>query len=171
MDSEAYAPGEVPVILIPLAGGGFLTETKELLADLSSDFAFTYLKVPWVNPPGEEGMPIGPCRDIPALDSFTEPSVLQCGWALTATFFAACGILSRSRVDLVIVIGSRHAFPMLLAGRLFRKRTVFIESLARASKLSRTGLFIRRCRLAHVFIVQWPALQRTCLGTRLGTVL
>ena len=126
--AQADAQRKRPVILVPLSGGDFLSETKELLTALSPDFAFICLKGPWANCPGEDGVPIGPYRKIPAFDSFTEPSVLRCGRALTATFLAAFWILLHSRVDLVIVVGSRHAVPILLAGRLFRKKTVFIEA-------------------------------------------
>ena len=129
------------------------------------------MKAPWANCPGEDGVPIGPYRKIPAFDSFTEPSVLKCGWALTATFLAASWILVHSHVDLVIVVGSRHAAPMLLAGRLFRKKTIFIESIARVNKLSRTGALVYHLHLADIFIVQWPGLLRLCPKSRLGTVL
>lgn len=160
-----------PVVLIPLSGGGFTSETKTLLDALHSDFAFIYLKAPWAGEPGEPGVPMGTFRDIPAFDSNTQPSVLKNAWAFVATFLAACQVLRRTRVDLVIGVGSRHAPPMLLAGRLFRKQTVFIESLARANRLSRTGALMYHLRVARTFIVQWPALQQLYPRSHLGTLL
>lgn len=164
-------PVQKPVALIMLSGGGFTGETKDLLASIRSDFAFSYLASPWGGRPGEDGIPHGPFRGVPAFGSFTRPSRKKSAYAFVATFFTACGVLRRSRIDLVVGVGSSHAAPLLLAGRLFRKETVFIESLTRVDRLSRTGALIYRLHLARTFIVQWPALQELYPRSRLGSLL
>ena len=60
---------------------------------------------------------------------------------------------------------------MLLAARLLRVRTVFVESITRVGRLSGTGRLIYHCRLATVFVVQWPALRAAYRSSRLGTIL
>lgn len=167
----ADAPIHKPVVLVALSGGGFTGETKSLLASIRSDFAFHYLQAPWSGDPGEDGVPIGPCHAVPAFDSYTRPSVRKSAQAFAVTFFTACLVLLRTHVDVVVGVGSRHAPPMLLAGTLFGKKTVFIESLTRVDRLSRVGALVYRLRLARTFIVQWPALQRLYPKSRLGTLL
>lgn len=169
--SEAPTKTDKPVVLISLSGGGFTGETKSLLAALRSDFAFVYLKAPWAGEPGEPDVPMGTSYEIPAFGSYTEPSIRKSARAFAATFLTACRVLRRARVDLVVGVGSSHVPSMLLAGRLFRKETVFIESLTRVDKLSTSGVLVYHLRLARTFIVQWPALQRLYPRSRLGTLL
>lgn len=53
--------------------------------------------------------------------------------------------------------------------QLLRVRVVFVESIARTSRLSLTGLILYHARMADRFLVQWDALQRrypraVCVG-------
>ena len=158
-------------VLTVLVGGGFAFETRCLLQSLEKDHSFTYLVTEWGGRPGVEGIPAGPARRVPSFATVTRPSRAASLWAFVNVFFNSFVVLLFNRHCRVIVIGCSHAVPMLLAGRLLGRRTIFIESVTRVDRLSNTGLLINRLRLAGLFIVQWPALQKRHQETQLGSII
>lgn len=160
-----------PVALVILAGGGFAFETKCLLATLGNDLDFIYLKTQFGGMPGEGVIPDGAIHPVPSFATITQRSARRSVDAFLKTFMKTLALLRRRRIDLVIAVGCSHAVPMLLAGRLFRRRTVYIESITRVDRLSNTGKLVYRLRLATIFLIQWPGLQKCYPASRLGTVL
>ncbi|MGH7104846.1 MAG: hypothetical protein ACREFJ_20915 [Acetobacteraceae bacterium] len=154
-----------------LSGGGFTFETKCLLDTIKADFHFVYLKTEFGGTPGVGGIPDAEWHAVPAFSSLTPKSFRKSAVAFGKTFVCAAGLLSRKRIDLVICVGCSHSVPMLLAGRLFRRKTAFVESITRVDKLSNTGRLVYHLRLAGTFIVQWPTLQSIYPRSRLGTIL
>lgn len=65
-------------------------------------------------------------------------------------------IMCRERPDAVISSGALAAVPMLYLGKIFRKKIIFIESIARVEELSMTGKLVYP--IADLFIVQWKQL-------------
>lgn len=65
-------------------------------------------------------------------------------------------ILLRERPDLLITTGSGVAAPFIWWAKLLGIRTVFIESITRATELSLTGRLVYP--FVDVFIVQWEDL-------------
>ena len=116
-------------------------------------------------------MPAGECHPVPSFSSKTR------GWlgrdlrAFLRTLATSVVLTRRRRIDLIVAVGCSHAVPMLLAGRLLRVRTVFVESITRVGRLSNTGRLIYHCRLATMFVVQWPDLRAAYPKSRLGTIL
>lgn len=114
---------------------------------------------------------MGPCHDVPQFASITRRSRWVSMKAFVRTFLTTTGVIHREKIDVVIAMGCSHSVPMLLAGRLAGRRTVFIESITRADRLSVTGRIVYHARLANLFIVQWPDLQAAFPASRLGTIL
>ncbi len=170
MPPPGSPPGR-PLALVILSGGGFTFETRCLLAAVGDDLDFLYLRTEFGGIPGEAGLPGGECHTVPAFSSKTR------GWlgrdlrAFGRTLATSLLLARRRRVELVIAVGCSHAVPMLLAARLLRVRTVFVESITRVGRLSNTGRLIYHCRLATMFIVQWPDLRAAYPASRLGTIL
>lgn len=75
-------------------------------------------------------------------------------WRACANFFRALSILRQSRPDLVVSTGASLAVPFLLASKLLSIKTVFIESITRASDLSLSGKLVYN--FVDEFYVQWP---------------
>lgn len=69
-------------------------------------------------------------------------------------FIRALIILSKSRPDLVVSTGASLAVPFILASKIFGIKTVFIESITRASDLSLSGKLVYN--FVDEFYVQWP---------------
>ncbi len=160
-----------PRLLTALTGGGFTFETSVLLRDLQADFDLVFLRTQWGGVPGQDGLPPGAAYDVASFASVTKPSRRQSARAFAQTFGRTLQVLRKERIAMVAVIGCSHAVPMLLAARLLRVRSVFIESITRFDRLSDTGRLVLRLRLASRCVVQWPALQAANPGTELGTIL
>ncbi len=160
-----------PLVLTILSGGGFTFETRCLLGALGEHVELFYLRTEWGGVPGEGGLPPGRDRLVPSFATVTRPSRLASIRAFLGTFAAACMVLRREPVQLVLAIGCSHAVPMFLAARLMGRRTLFVESITRTDRLSGTGRLVLRLRLATRFLVQWPGLQRRTPGAGLGTIL
>ncbi|KDD75660.1 Alg14-like oligosaccharide biosynthesis protein [Helicosporidium sp. ATCC 50920] len=87
-------------------------------------------------------------------------SALSSARALVATI----PMVLRARPDLVLVNGPGTCVPICLAALLIRVlglgrgRIVYVESIARVTRLSLTGKILYHCRLASLFFVQWDEL-------------
>ena len=69
----------------------------------------------------------------------------------------------------ILSTGAALAVPFFLAGKLQRKRLVYVESLTRTESLSLSGRLVYP--LADEFFVQWPAATRRKHARYEGTVL
>ncbi len=163
--------GRKPLALVILSGGGFSFETGRLLDAIRDDLDFLYLRTEFGGTPGEAGLPPGECHPVPSFSSKTRGSPGRDVGAFLRTLAASLALGRRRRIDLMLAVGCSHAVPMLLAGRMLRIRTVFVESITRVGRLSHTGRLVYHCRLASLFIVQWPDLRAAHAASRLGTIL
>lgn len=69
-------------------------------------------------------------------------------------FAGAWRIMWRERPQAVITTGAAPGLPFLIFGRLMGCRTLWIDSIANAERLSSSGRIARR--IAHRCISQWP---------------
>jgi UDP-N-acetylglucosamine:LPS N-acetylglucosamine transferase len=65
----------------------------------------------------------------------------------------------RTRPDVVISTGAAPGLFGILFGRLVGARTIWIDSIANAEKLSLSGQIASR--IAHIALTQWPHLAAT----------
>lgn len=133
--------------------------------------AFTYLRTEFASVPGQGGIPAGEVHEVPSFATVTKRSVRASLRAFLVSFVKALTLIRGRSIDFVLAVGCSHAVPMLLAGRLCKRPTIFIESITRVDQLSNTGKLVYRLRLASSFVVQWPGLQARYPGTQLGTLL
>ena len=159
------------LVLVVLTGGGFSFEGRQLLAGLGDDISVRYLMTRWAGTPGERGLPHGEAYFIPKFASKTKTFFGRSVYAFVETFRIALQVMRAERIDALIGVGSSHSVPALLAARVARVPTVYLESITRVDRLSTTGRIVYRARLADLFIVQWPALAAAYPAARLGTVL
>jgi UDP-N-acetylglucosamine:LPS N-acetylglucosamine transferase len=61
------------------------------------------------------------------------------------------------RPELVITTGAAPGLFGIMFGRLFGARTIWIDSIANAEKLSMSGRIASR--IAHITLTQWPHLE------------
>jgi beta-1,4-N-acetylglucosaminyltransferase len=77
---------------------------------------------------------------------------------LVLNSIASLYYLIKYRPSIIISTGVHSTLPLLVIGKLFRKKIVYIESFAKVYTGSRTGLFVYRHKLYDYFIVQWKEL-------------
>jgi UDP-N-acetylglucosamine:LPS N-acetylglucosamine transferase len=67
------------------------------------------------------------------------------------------GRVVRMRPDVIISTGAAPGLFAILFGRLVGARTIWIDSIANAERLSLSGQIA--CKVAHVTLTQWPHLE------------
>lgn len=78
-------------------------------------------------------------------------------------------IVCRERPDVVISTGAAPGYLALRFGRLMGARTIWLDSIANAEKLSMSGDHVGRC--ADLWLTQWPHLARPHGPYYVGSVL
>lgn len=79
-------------------------------------------------------------------------------WRLLPAFFRLLRILRRERPDAVLTTGAAPGLVCLMAGRVLRCKTIWVDSAANAAALSGSGR-IARCLASRVY-TQWPDLAK-----------
>lgn len=69
--------------------------------------------------------------------------------------FEGIRAMLKLRPDAVISTGSGPAIPIMIAARLTRKKVIYVESMARVTSRSLTGVLAYHF-LADLFFIQWP---------------
>lgn len=75
---------------------------------------------------------------------------------MSKAFFQMFKILYNEKPDIIISTGSEIAIPAFIIAKLFRIKTIFIESWCRVKTKSGTGKIVYP--LSDLFLVQWPEL-------------
>jgi UDP-N-acetylglucosamine:LPS N-acetylglucosamine transferase len=161
-------PNRRVVALVTLTGGGHQFQTRRLMASIGDAADFVYLRKECVGMPGEYNVPYGESYLAPSLVTMAHGRNVN---AFLRVFKMTFDVVRRHSVDAIIVVASSDAVPMFLAGRILGCKTIFIESVARVDRMSLTGKIVYYLRLARIFIVQWPELQKGYPLSQLGTVL
>jgi UDP-N-acetylglucosamine:LPS N-acetylglucosamine transferase len=171
--TRAVAGGVAPrrAVLTVIPGAGFTFETSCLVRQLAADVEIVFLNTPLGGEPGRDGLPDGEAYRVAPFPPLTRPSQLRALAAAWNTLWVTVGVLLKRPIDLVLVVGTPHAVPMLLAARILGRPTVFVESITRVDQLSLTGRLVWRLRLASRLFVQWPGLQAREPGVALGSIL
>jgi beta-1,4-N-acetylglucosaminyltransferase len=77
-------------------------------------------------------------------------------WRMLVAAFATLRILWKERPGLIVSTGSEIAIPAFYLARLFRIRTIFIESWTRVVQPTGTGRIVYP--VSDLFLVQWERL-------------
>jgi beta-1,4-N-acetylglucosaminyltransferase len=75
---------------------------------------------------------------------------------MAVAFYETVRILLKEKPDIIVSTGSEIAIPAFYIAKLFRIKTVFIESWCRVNIPSGTGKLVYS--ISDVFLVQWPQL-------------
>lgn len=159
-------------VLVTLTGGGYLAETLALLRTLGTSYDYCYVTCHGDLLPREGEIPPGPCYRMRSVTQLRQPSPLARLRGLVFGLSYAWHVLRVADPDVIVCVGTSIAVPLCFWGRVLRRRTVFVESIARAENLSTTGRILARLRLVDRFYVQWPDLCGYASGAVYrGTVL
>lgn len=76
---------------------------------------------------------------------------------LILSAFSVLGVVLRERPGFVISTGAAPGLFGIVFGKLLRARTIWVDSIANADKLSMSGQIARRW--ADLWLTQWPELS------------
>lgn len=79
-------------------------------------------------------------------------------FSLVFMFLEQFPILLKSPADVVITTGAAVAVPICIYAKMFGKKVIYIESMARINSPSATGKLIYK--FADLFIIQWEELKK-----------
>jgi UDP-N-acetylglucosamine:LPS N-acetylglucosamine transferase len=86
-------------------------------------------------------------------------------WGFFVAAMQLLGILIRERPKVVVTTGSAPALiALILARTLFRAKTIWIDSIANAERLSTSGQ--QAGKVADLWLTQWPQLAESGPGRR-----
>ncbi len=85
-----------------------------------------------------------------------EMSLFRYGINFLQSFF----IFLKENPDIVITTGAGNAFGIVFLARLFNRKIIFIESIARIDDLGKFAKFIYKKGWYDVFLVQWKNLVK-----------
>jgi len=94
----------------------------------------------------------------PALLSVVPDANLRQKLAMLELALRMFGIVLRHRPDLVVSTGAAPGFFALMFGKLLGARTVWVDSIANAERLSLSGSKV--WPFADLWLTQWPHLSR-----------
>ncbi|HRS42505.1 MAG TPA: PssD/Cps14F family polysaccharide biosynthesis glycosyltransferase [Candidatus Diapherotrites archaeon] len=69
-------------------------------------------------------------------------------------FFKAISIIKKNKIDVIISTGPGISVPFFYAGKLLRKKLIFIECYSRVNTRTMTGRAVYP--IVDLFFVQWP---------------
>ncbi len=166
-----------PLILVVLAGGGWYRETLRLVEAFDPEqvrVAYAYA-MHQHHACGRLAMPLPgeryPIHYLGRTQGRPWRHLVNILW-LGRGFIEAYRLIRRLRPDAVLALGTAVAVPLFAAAKLLRVRCVFVETVTRVQRLSRTGRLLHRWCLSDRLYVQWPKLADAYPGSRFaGAVL
>lgn len=132
-----------PRLLAVASGGGHWVQLLRLRGAFR-DFEPSYVSM-FDN--YAEAVPGSNFHTIPDASRFDKLSFLKV-WA------KAIWIMAKERPNAVVTTGSAPMLSFIILGRLIGARTLWVDSIANAERMSSSGRFARK--IAHCTISQWP---------------
>lgn len=126
--------------------GGHWIQLTRLCQELETRHQIVYAMPDKLFKP-KQGQKIYSVVDVSADDKWKLiPCALQVAW-----------ILLKERPDAIMSTGAAPGAVAVMLGKLFRIRTIWVDSIANVQKISRAGRLIEK--RADVFLTQWPHLS------------
>lgn len=144
-------------ILAISSGGGHLTELMHSLNGIEEDITYVVFKTEYTKET-LKGM---------KHHFIIDPHISKVKYLLNA--FQALWYYMRIRPNIIISTGAGIAIPMIIIGKKFGSKIVFIETGARVTTPSRTAELCYK--YADLFIVQYKPLLEFFPNAKLGTLL
>ena len=146
-----------PKILIINDGGGFSFQTKCLTSGYEKDFEIFYL----VPQDKEMDLTVNTKNSFPIskVTAIYNTNKIHKVIAFIKCFFQTIKILRQNDYSNIIAIGTSTAVPVFMAAKLFKVRTVFIDSITRVNDLSQTAKILLKLKLPTKTLTQWESLS------------
>nr|CAA6828665.1 MAG: Oligosaccharide biosynthesis protein Alg14 like [uncultured Thiotrichaceae bacterium] len=90
-------------------------------------------------------------------------------WKLIPCALQISYLLLKERPDTIISTGAAPGAVAIMLGKLFRIRTIWVDSIANVQQISRAGRLVQK--RADIFLTQWPHLSDDTHIQHQGSVL
>lgn len=90
-------------------------------------------------------------------------------WNFFTMVFQAFRIIYRTRPSIIVTTGAAPGLMLLIVGRFFRTKNIWLDSIANVEKLSTSGRFARY--FSDLYLTQWPDLAQPDGPSFNGSVL
>lgn len=135
-------------LLAIASDGGHWEELSEILNGFSQDFDICY-----VSTNGNIRSCLSPTRSFYVVSDFNRTSP----HLILKSFLSSINIFLKEKPDAIISTGAAPGLVMVLIGSIFRKKTIWIDSLANVNRLSLSGRLI--LPFASRVYTQWKHLS------------
>jgi len=143
-------------ILCILGGGGHTTEMLELVKLLGASYKYEFLIAS--NDKLTEAKLHGKIFRILNPREKNDHSLLKVIPKLIISAFQAVSVLAQSKASIILTSGPGIAVAPVIIGKLFGKKTSYIETFSRITKPSLSAKIAYP--FTDLFFVQWPQLKR-----------
>jgi hypothetical protein len=143
-------------IIVTIAGGGFFWQSRSVAQGLGDDFELHYVTPEDPRVWAGRGLPPGEYHSLSRVTNQSDATVYRKATNLLSSLCEALSIVRSVRPHAIVCIASSVAVPLCVWGRVFRVKTVFVESITRVSRPSTTGRMLDILRLCDRIYVQWP---------------
>lgn len=163
-------PAKRPLILLSVQGGGFFWQSRSVAKSLAGEFDLQYVSPDNLQPSAQNGLPVAPWHRVPHLTTLADQALWRQAWNILVALRKTLSVVRAVNPDAIVCVATSLAVPLLFWGKIFGKKTVFVESITRVSTPSTTGRILSRLRLCDRFYVQWPEAEALypdaiCRGT------
>jgi UDP-N-acetylglucosamine:LPS N-acetylglucosamine transferase len=140
-------------VMITMGGGGYLWEALRLLDSMGDEFEYAYVTgSDCMVPPMFSGREV---YIITTISTKSSPHWWQAFPKLILASMQSLGVIWKAKPDVIVGVAAPLSVPLAVAGKMFRKKVVFIESITRVAHPSLTGRILEKLRLADRIYVQW----------------
>jgi len=144
-------------VMIVLGGGGHTAQMIKLVELLGERYEYIYV-VSY-----NDKLSISKIKREGRICYLSKPRIYGESWLITllrslASSIQAFFIVATTRPDTIISTGPGIAIPLIIAGKIFKSKIIFIEDWSRIRTASLSGRIAYF--FADLFFIQWPELKR-----------
>lgn len=143
--------------LIILGSGGHTSQMLKLVDLLGKEHDYEYIVASSDKLSSKKIKIRGPVFTFPKTRIYGEPLIISIIKQIIA-LPKAINLIRKTKSENIVTCGPNFAIPIMIAGKLFGKKIIFIETWSRIYKKSLTGRF--GYRIADLFFVQWPEMKK-----------
>lgn len=146
-------------VLLTIEGGGFFWQSRSVARALAGEFELAYVSSSAADEFPDSGLPDAPWHRMTKPTSVDGHSYWRDMRNVWRGIWQAVRLIRETDPDAIVCVATSMAVPLCFCGRIFGKKTVFIESITRVSNPSTTGRILSTLRLCNRLYVQWPEAQ------------
>lgn len=145
-------------LLLTITGGGHKFQAVSLASQLVDAHDLIVVTTAKWNVEKEAQKLDAPVFEVPPINTFSHRNPAATAWRFLRALKAARSIITETKPDAVIAVGTNIGIPLFVWGRLRGIPCIFIESITRVEHWSTTLRLAVALRLCDRYFIQWPEL-------------